>query len=465
MPIFGGTPTRILEWIDGPVTFSPDGKRMALVRGSFPGEGESALIIANADGSGEQILARRKRPEGFAPLFFTGPSWSPEGELVAATVSKVGGPSQVIAFRVSDGKEQVLTSAAPPFIARTEWLPDMSGLLVIAGTNAAESQVWLVSYPDGATRPLTNDMDQHRAIGLSAKGDRFVTVVQRGLVNVWVVPDGDAGRAKPLPVGNLSFQVSGGNGVAWTPDGHIVFSSNESNNVDLWIMDADGGNRKQLTSNSGRNVSPVVSQDGRYIVFSSTRTRSPAIWRMDIDGRNPKQLTRGQADLLPAISPDGKWVVYGSLGATKSTVWKVSIEGGDAVELVSKVSLNPVISPDGKFVAYLYPDSYDPFAPTNRIAIIPSEGGEPDKTFTYQAADRLATAVQWAADGKSILYTINRNNATNIWSQPLDGGPAKQVTDFKDSLISGFAWSRDGKTLACTRGISLRDAVLISETK
>src|SRR6185503_13926962 len=165
--------------------------------------------------------------------------------------------SQVITFRVSEGKEQVLTSSMPPFIARTEWLPDMSGLLVIAGTNASESQVWLVSYPDGTTRPLTNDMDQHRAIGLSAKGDRFVTVVQRGLVNVWVVPDGDAARGQQLPVGNLSFQMSGGNGITWTPEGRIIFSSNESNNVDLWIMDADGGNRKQLTANSGRNLSPT----------------------------------------------------------------------------------------------------------------------------------------------------------------------------------------------------------------
>jgi eukaryotic-like serine/threonine-protein kinase len=464
VPIFGGNPAKILEWIDAPVTFSPDGKRMVVVRGSYPGEGESALVIINADGTGEQILARRKRPEAFAPMFFTGPSWSPDGKLIAATVSKVGAPSHVFTFRVSDGKEQDLTPAGQPFIARTEWLPDMSGLLVIAGINPAESQVWLLSYPDGTMRPITNDMDQHRAIGLSVAADSFVTVVQTGLVNVWVVPEGDATKAVQLPVGNLSFYASGGNGVTWTPDGRIVFSSNESSNIDLWIMDADGGNRKQLTSNSGRNGGPVVSRDGRYLVFSSTRSGRPAIWRMDLNGSNPKQLTRGQADLLPSLSPDGKWVVYTSLGATKPTVWKVTIEGDNAVELSSKVSINAVVSPDGKFVAYLYPESYDPFAPTNRIAIIPFAGGEPVKTFSYQSADRLGTAVQWSADGKSILYTMNRNNVTNIWSQPLDGGAAKQVTDFKDSLMSGFSWSPDGKNLACTRGISLRDAVLITDS-
>jgi Tol biopolymer transport system component len=77
----------------------------------------------------------------------------------------------------------------------------------------------------------------------------------------------------------------------------------------------------------------------------------------------------------------------------------------------------------------------------------------------------LQSIAQWSPDGKSIHYISTNNNVTNIWGQPLDGGPAKQVTDFKDSLMSGFAWSRDGKTLACTRGIQLRDAVLISEVK
>ena len=64
-----------------------------------------------------------------------------------------------------------------------------------------------------------------------------------------------------------------------------------------------------------------------------------------------------------------------------------------------------------------------------------------------------------------MMYTVNNNNVTNIWSQSLDGGQPKQVTEFKDSLMTGFAWSRDGKTLASTRGGLLRDAVLISESE
>ena len=465
IPLLGGMPVKVLEGIDGPVSFSPDGKRMALIRANLPVEGESALVIANSNGSDERILAKRKRPAAFAPIFFTGPSWSTDGDLISATVSNVTGPSHVFLFRVSDGKEIDLTPAGQPFIGRTQWLPDMSGLLVIAGASPAEAQVWFLSYPDGALRPVTNDLEQHRDIGLSDAADKFVTVLASGLVNVWVVPEGDTKRAVQLAVGNLSFYGSGGNTVSWTPDGRIVFASNESSTIDIWIMNADGTQRKQLTSNAGKNIGPVVSADGRYVVFTSSRSGLAAIWRMNIDGSNPIQLTHGQGEWLPTITPDSKWVLYSTLGTAKPTVWKVSMDGGAAVELVSKASSNPMVSPDGKFVAYLYPDSADVFAPANRIAIIPFEGGEPTKTFSFLAGSRVLTLAQWSADGKSILYTVTNNNATNVWSQPVAGGEAKQITDFKDSLMNGFAWSTDGKNLVCTRGIQLRDAVLFSERK
>jgi Tol biopolymer transport system component len=116
-------------------------------------------------------------------------------------------------------------------------------------------------------------------------------------------------------------------------------------------------------------------------------------------------------------------------------------------------------------VAYLYPDSPDPLSPPNRIAIMPFAGGERIRTFSFQPATTVVTIAQWSNDGKSILYTTNTNNVTNIWTQPIDGGPPKQLTDFKESLMTGFAWSADGKRLACTRGTFTRDAVLITEGK
>ncbi len=465
IPILGGTPVKLLEKIDGPVSFAPDGKRLVLVRGNYPNQGESALVIASKDGADEKTLAVRREPERLSPIFFTGPGWSPDGKLIAAAVATIGSSSQIIGFRVEDGREEVLTRESWPFIGRVHWVPDGLGLLVIAGDSPGSTQLWFVSYPEGKKSRVTNDLNYYRAINVTADGSKLSTIQVSGLVNIWVAPNGTAELALQLPTGNVGFYAARGNPVAWTPEGRIVFVSNESGNLDIWIMDPDGTNRKQLTANSGENTAPVVSGDGRYIVFASDRAGASSIWRMNIDGSDAKRLTNGLSDSLPSVSPDGKWVVYSSTGPAHPRVWKLPIDGGDPIRLTEKVGFAPVVSPDGKLVAFAYSDSPDPFAPPNHIAVVQFEGGAPVKTFSFEGSGTIATLPQWSADGSSILYPVSNNNVTNIWSQPLDGGPPRQITDFKDSLMTGFAWSRDGKQLACTRGILLRDSVLISDAK
>jgi Tol biopolymer transport system component len=98
--------------------------------------------------------------------------------------------------------------------------------------------------------------------------------------------------------------------------------------------------------------------------------------------------------------------------------------------------------------------------------VIPFEGGAPVKTLVLPLGGTILSAIHWwSNDSKSIFYTATANNVTNIWSAPLDGGPPKQVTQFKDMLITGFAWSHDGKQLACTRGALMRDAILVTDLK
>ena len=120
-------------------------------------------------------------------------------------------------------------------------------------------------------------------------------------------------------------------------------------------MDQDGSNQKQLTADGSNNKWPVASADGRYIVFMSDRAGLQNIWRMDIDGNNPKELTVGGSEWLPDGSPDSKWVIYRS-GFGKHTLWKVSIDGGEPVQLNDNASSRPAISPDGKWIACAYFD-------------------------------------------------------------------------------------------------------------
>ena len=193
------------------------------------------------------VLARRK-VRAFVPIFFTGPHGHQRrlSLQLSARGDRVSG-------RLSRQRRSGKSTRTDFYTWTNGMLPDMSGLLVVAGSHTADPQVWLLSYPSGTMRAITNDLDQHRAIGLNDEADKFVTVVASGLVNVWVAPEGDAKQAVQVPVGNLGFYGAGGNSAGWTPDGRIVFPSMKRR-IDLW-MDPDGGNRKQLRQ-TPKNLAP-----------------------------------------------------------------------------------------------------------------------------------------------------------------------------------------------------------------
>jgi serine/threonine protein kinase len=468
IPVLGGTPVKVLsDEIDSEISFSPDGKRFAYLRGNYPTHDESALCIANADGSGVRQLAVRKLPDYSIPIFYAAPAWSPDGELVACPVSRVGSWSNVITVRVRDGQEQVLTQHPWAFIGHLEWLPDMSGLLMVArGQEVLNAQLWLLAYPDGTARRVTNDLNDYRSTSLTADASKIATIQDTGLVSLWVAPDADAARATELPAGNVGF-MGHNESIAWTPDGQIVYCTKTDAGPTIWIMDADGNNRRQLTT--GRfGLDPSITPDGRFIVFSTYTEKGRNIWRMNVDGSNAVSLTTGLGDYEPSVSPDGQWVIYSSLTNGALSLWKVSTGGGAPVQLSDQLAYEPVVSPDGQMIAYAYSElaggQLDPKTPATKIAVMPFAGGAPINTFAIKQSVTVQTTLRWSPDGHALDYTVVNNNVGNIWRQPLTGGPPKQITDFKDKLITTFNWSRDNK-LVCARGILIRDAVLISDAK
>jgi len=72
-------------------------------------------------------------------------------------------------------------------------------------------------------------------------------------------------------------------------------------------------------------------------------------------------------------------------------------------------------------------------------------------------------AIAWTPDGRGIVFVDSLGGIPNLWSQWLDGGPPKKLTDFKENGLRHFAWSRDGKQLALARGILTSDVVLIRD--
>jgi eukaryotic-like serine/threonine-protein kinase len=455
----GGTPRKVIERVDSAVTFSPDGRRFAFVRAD-PERGESALVSVNADGTGEQTVATRKNPDFFYFEGIVRPAWSPDGKIIACPAGSSdadGTYHNVIGVSVEDGAMKLLTSKRWTSVGQVSWLSGGGGLMIVAGDeDGISQQLWLLPYPGGEARRITNDLNRYSDVSLTSDGKAVVTVQTNRSSNIWAAPDGDAGRAKQITSGTSDSSL----GLSWTPDGKIVYQSDATGKAELWVMNADGSDQKQLT-HEGSNYRPVVSPDGRYIVFHSLREGQANIWRMDVDGGNLKQLTHSKTNLFPDVSPDGQWVVYASINSGKLALWKVSIEGGASIQLTDATTNLPTISPDGTYVASFYwPESMEE---SHGAVILSLEGGQVAKRFNILADSTNGFVLRWSPDGRALLHL--REDLLNVWSQPVDGGEPLQVTDFKGDQIFNFAWSRDGKSLGLARGRVAEDVVMIQDLR
>ncbi|HEY2964260.1 MAG TPA: protein kinase [Pyrinomonadaceae bacterium] len=456
VPVLGGTPAKVLDRVFSAIGFSRDGSQFAFVRKN---QNDMALMVANTDGSGEpKTIAVLKQPNGFSAA---GPSWSPDGKRIACGMFNGSGAgySTVVAVPVEGGNPQPLGSQQWASVGRVVWLADGSGLIMTAQPESSSigTQIWLLSYPRGEARRVTNDLNGYGevSLGLTSDSRTIATIQQVNTSSIWITgPNEDESRAQQALKTTLPETVS------WTPDGKIVYAARTGENWDIWTANPDGPGSKQLTTDAFVDQQPSVCADGQYIVFQSNRLRSRNIWRMNADGTNPKQLTDGKdVDAYPVCSTDSHSVVFMSERSGSSSIWKVGIDGGAPVRLTNRPSELPTISPDGKLISYFYRDEQANSQP--RLAFIPFEGGDPVKTIELPRTVQ-PVAFAWLPDGRSIAYLDAASGIINVWSQPIGGGAPKQLTNFKREFVTSFAISRDNR-IAAYRFSATRDIVLIKD--
>ena len=469
MPLSGGPATKLSLKTAGKISYAADGQHLAYVDNNLS-DGKSSLIVANADGTNERTILTRQAPSRFWSR--VAPSWSPDGKNIAC-VAQEGSESfpRVVEIDLQAGSERPLTGEKWSNLRGVAWLPDGNGLLVTASEPVSPIlQVWLISYPNGEARRITNSAMNSFALSLSADGSSFVTDTTAAPTSIWVLPV-TPGSPEPLPVvdTNSGNQISITNFIGftsfnymrltWTPDGRILYVSHDSGNADIWSMNADGSDRKQLTTDPHSDTWPVVSPDGRSIVFMSDRTGAENIWRMDVDGGNQTRLTSEGMEGYPVFTPDGEFIFYDSWNTGKRTIWKMPFASGQATQVISELSYVAAVSPDGRLLAYYNPD---------KIVVVPIDGGPPIKTFDGPSIKTFHgdnNKIAWSPDGRALTYLVNHDFVPNLWIQPLDGGEPTQLTHFTSQGISSYAWSPDGKQLVVARTTFKSDIVLISEVK
>ncbi|MFN7926839.1 MAG: winged helix-turn-helix domain-containing protein [Blastocatellia bacterium] len=469
IPALGGTPRRLIEDIDSPVTFSPDGKSMAFFRYD-PKTRETRLLVADGEGQNQTEVALRKPPAIFSMDGgnFYAPSWSPDGKIIACAALRETSENgtryfDVVAVNVQDHSMKAITTQKWHWVGQVTWLPDGRGLVANAwdqSTSTVSDQIWHIAYPGGEATRVTNDVNSYKGVSVSAKTGALLTIQAAQVSRLWVTPVGNEKDALPITAG-FGENYSEFLGIDWTKDGRIVYGSNASGNADIWLMDRDGNNQKQLSVSPNKDMTPVVTTDDRYIVYISYQGRTPHIVRMEMDGSNPKQLTNGLGEILPSISPDGQWVVYTGYNGSQQAIFKVSIDGGTPVQITEGNYLRAQYSPDGKWLLCVVSN---PEKGLRKFVIMPSGGGAPVKTIEkipFQRWSHLA----WLPDSRSFTVAGAVNNTSNIYKYTFESNEPQSVTNFKSDWIFRYAWSRDGKTLAVERGLPVNDVIMISDMK
>jgi Tol biopolymer transport system component len=454
VPSLGGAPRKMLAGICGPPAFSPDGQRLAFMRDTH---NDYSLLAASLDGSGERVLASYRRPDFIYPLRV---AWSPDGKTLAFGH---GNPQSVLTtITAEDGLAHPVAGAEWDAIVDLTWLPGRRDLLVAGVQRGASgfSHLYEVSLGGSETRQITYDLSSYPGVRVSADGKTLLALQHQVLNTIQVTAPGKESESRSLSAGNQNRD--GVSGVAWTPDGKIIYScfSPRGRRFDLCEMGADASNPQRLTNNGASSSSyfPAVSLRGGFIAFNHRNGNGPYnIWRMDLDGSNLKQLTQGKEDLFPSISPDGQWVVFNSVQAGNMVLMKIPSEGGAAVQLTDYLAGLSSVSPDGRWIAcYYFPSKNE----LPSLAMVPFAGGQPAKGFPLPTTIASDSPVHWTPDGQAISFINTVNGVANIWEQPVEGGPPKPMTHFTSDKIFWFDWSHDGR-LALSRGTDTTDALLI----
>ena len=469
-PVLGGTPQTLVEDVDSDLTFSPDGRRMAYIRGNNPEVGKYRLLTANLDGTDEKVLQIAPTP-GNLMLHFL--AWSPDGKQLAYSErtrpdKALGG---IVLFDLEAGRAHQLATFDDKVTSELKWLRDERGLLTIyqqPGPNFQRKQIGFVRHAGGQLQPITRDTNSYQSLTLSADEKILATVQTKATQSLYLLPGAGSQVADPKPLLSQGQYVAWFN---WDKDGNLLLSDSAR----LLRMGADGKNPNQLLTDSAALIMEPSACGTRYLVFSwrfHDRTNSANIWRANSDGSNPVKLTDGAMDESPICSPDEKWAYYVRLYRPRpgEWVWRVPVDGSGKAEMVqgsavphSLARSEVGLSPDGRLLAYRVEDDAETNAPLEKVALLDLASATSVRLLPVDS--RISGPIlQFTPDGKALAYTILENGVDNIWVQPLDGSPGRKISNFNAERIRDFHWSPDGKNLGVLRVHTDSDVVLLQES-
>jgi eukaryotic-like serine/threonine-protein kinase len=448
----GGAPRKVYFDVDSAATFSPDGKRICFRRG-FPQDASDTLVIGDLETGKDHELLRIKEPESFdAP-----PAWSPDGARIAFAIqSPAGGRrSRIETADVASGTHAPVGARTWTIINSVRWMPDGRALVASAldASGTFAFQIVRVAFPGGDAVRLTSDLDGYTDLSIAADGSSVAAMRRTAVDNLWVARVGTGTEAQPITFATGS--AASIHNVVAIPGG-AAFTAPKDGKVYVWRIDADGSNRRQLTS-QGIFVQNTAYAPKAGLVFTQVEGgENPVqhVWRMDPDGSGLRQLTEGSGEQLADLSPVGNILTFRRDDDIQS-IWALDL-GGQPARRISegKATGECSIAPDG--VSILYTDLEDlngRMFPHRHVMRI--DGSGPRTDFLLPPG---ALGVQWAPDGRAVTY-VDRGEGWSLMRRALPDGKPERLTNFTDGQVLDHAWSPDGSRMVIHRRVGQQDSL------
>ena len=433
--------------------WSPDGKLIV-----YHARGRGGLWVMSGLGGVARQLTE----------FGTRPAWSRDGQSIlfqSGELADVGQaafgampPSTLWVVPARGGAPRQITRPGEPAGGHgsPSWSPD--GRRIIFVTNdLGNSEVWTVAPDGGGLTRLGGGEANYYDPVYAPDGRHVYLATASGNFRLWKVPvspETGTSFGEPQEVANTGSFLP--RHLTVSPDGkRVAYSALAMTNnlgsapISPATHEPTGPPRLLTQDTNQRKIMHAFSPDGRLLAYNVWRLGAEGeVWMMEADGGNPRQLTAEPLRLLGWL-PSGDEVLLAARGEGGPRVlaadWRTGLRRRLA-DLSGPLKMGR-LSPDGRQFAYHVNDQG-----TINVATASLVGG-PTKQLTF---DREMMGFPcWSPDGRLLAFEVKRGEDTHVCVIPADGGTPEQLTDERGQSWPG-GWSPDGDKIAYA---GLRDGV------